>query len=72
VGIGSQQRVLKCVFGVFMIPNDAEYLRLRYTRVPPTKFHKCLLISALCGGDQIIIRDFSETTGAIPIVKARS
>ena len=70
--IGSQQRVLECVFCVLMIPNYVEYLRLRYTRVPPTQFHKCPLISALCGADQIIVRNFSVTTGAIPTVKTRS
>jgi hypothetical protein len=48
-----------------MIANDAKYLRPGYTGVPPTQFHKCFLISVLCGGDQIIIRDFSVTT-AIP------
>jgi len=72
VRIGSQQRVLERVFCILMIPNDAEYLRLGYSRVPPTQFRKCLLISALCGGDQITIRDFSVTTPTIPIVRSKS
>jgi hypothetical protein len=55
-----------------MIPNDPEDLALRYSRMPLAYFHKCHLISVLCGGDQIIIGHFRVTTRAIPILKARS
>jgi hypothetical protein len=55
-----------------MIPNDAEYFGLGYRRMPPTEFLKGLMISALCGGNQIIIRDLIVTTGVILIVRARS
>jgi hypothetical protein len=70
VRIGAQESVLKCVFCVFLIPNNAENLPLRVGGIPPTQFHKCLLISALRGGDQIILRGFGAA--ARVIVKAHS
>jgi hypothetical protein len=55
-----------------MIPKNPEYLPLRYLGMPPTQVHKCLLISALCRGDQIIVGDFRVTTSVIAIAQARS
>jgi hypothetical protein len=46
---------LESVFGILMIPHDPEYLVLHHGRMPPAQFHKCLLISALSGGGQLIV-----------------
>jgi hypothetical protein len=69
---GSHQCVLECVFRILMIPNDPEYLVLHHGRMPPTQFHECLLISALCGCDQIIIGSFKVTTRLTVTAQARS
>jgi hypothetical protein len=54
-----------------MIPNDTEYLLLRWGRMSPTQFHKRLLISALRSGDQVIVRGLRITARVIAITQAR-